>query len=80
MSSRKPSVTAELMLGVSKEHIEEMQTKINYLEWENDAIALTCVRHAVSQRLVEIRLLLRDGHLKNLNGGAKAPHGKGKPC
>ena len=55
---------AELMLGVSKEHIEEMQWKINQLEWENDAIGLTRIRHAVNERLVEIRLLLRDGNLK----------------
>jgi hypothetical protein len=62
---------AELALGVSKEHIDEMQSAINQLEWQNDAIGLTRVRHAVSQRLVEIRLLLRDGHLKNMNGGSK---------
>jgi len=56
--------TIELMLGVDAEHIDEMQRKINQLERENDAIGLTRIRHAISQRLVEIRLLLRDGHLK----------------
>ena len=42
---------------------------IDTLERENDAIALTRVRHEISRRLVEIRLLLRDGNLKGLNGG-----------
>lgn len=55
---------AETILGVDAEHLDEMNRKINQLERENDAIALTRIRHAISQRLVEIRLLLRDGHLK----------------
>lgn len=63
----KKTKTAELMLGVDADHIDQMQHKINCLERENDAIGLTRVRHEISQRLVEIRLLLRDGHLKNLN-------------
>lgn len=61
--------TAELMLGISKDQIKSMQKKVDQLERENDAIALTRIRHAVNERLVEIRLLLRDGHLKNMNGG-----------
>lgn len=60
---------AELALGITKPQIAGMQKKIDALERENDAIALTRVRHEISQRLVEIRLLLRDGHLKNMNGG-----------
>lgn len=60
---------AELALGITKQQIAAMQRKVNQLERENDAIALTRVRHAVNERLVEIRLLLRDGHLNNLNGG-----------
>lgn len=60
---------AELMLGITKRQIASMQRKVDQLERENDAIALTRIRHAVNSRLVEIRLLLRDGHLKNLNGG-----------
>jgi hypothetical protein len=59
----------ELMLGITKQQIAAMQRKVDQLERENDAIALTRVRHAINERLVEIRLLLRDGHLKNLNGG-----------
>lgn len=55
--------------GVTPQHIAAMQKRINELEQKNDAIAPTHIRHAVSQRLVEIRLLLRDGHLHNLNGG-----------
>jgi hypothetical protein len=62
---------AELVLGITTAQIKSMQKKIDSLEHENDAIALTLIRHAISQRLVEIRLLLRDGHLKNLNGGAR---------
>lgn len=60
---------AELMLGINKQQIASMQRKVDQLERENDAIALTRIRHAVNARLVEIRLLLRDGNLKNLNGG-----------
>lgn len=56
----------ELALGIIKPQIASMQKKIDALERENDAIGLTRVRHAISQRLVEIRLLLRDGHLKEL--------------
>lgn len=57
---------AELALGITKQQIDEMQRGVEHLEFENDAIALTRVRHAISQRLVEIRLLLRDGNLNNL--------------
>ena len=65
----KPDAAAELMLGINKAQIASMQRKISALERENDAIALTRIRHAINARLVEIRLLLRDGHLKNMNGG-----------
>lgn len=61
---------AVLMLGISRTQISAMHKKVDALERENDAIALTRIRHAINQRLVEIRLLLRDGHLKNMNGGA----------
>lgn len=60
------SKAAVRMLGVDADHIDEMQRKINALERENDAIALTRVRHEISEKLVEIRLLLRDGHTKNM--------------
>lgn len=63
---------AELTLGITKQQLASMQRKVDQLEHENDAIALTRIRHAVNSRLVEIRLLLRDGHLKNLNGGTNA--------
>jgi hypothetical protein len=59
---------AVLMLGISRPQIRAMHTKVDALERENDAIALTRIRHEISQRLVEIRLLLRDGHLKNMGG------------
>lgn len=52
---------AELGLGITKQQIASMQRKIDALEYENDAIGLTRIRHKISQRLVEIRLLLRDG-------------------
>lgn len=58
-------------LGVTNEHVAAMQRKIDALERANDWIESTPVRHAVSERLVEIRLLLRDGHLKNKNGGGQ---------
>ena len=60
---------AELMLGITKQQLASMQKKVDQLERENDAIALTRIRHAVNQRLVEIRLLLRDGNLNKMNGG-----------
>lgn len=62
---------SELILGITKTQIASMQRRIDTLERENDAIALTRVRHAISERLVEIRLLLRDGNIKNKNGGSK---------
>jgi hypothetical protein len=63
-----------LDLGVDAQHIAGMQAKIDLLEQENDWIADVSVRHAVNHRLVEIRLLLRDGHTKNINGGAHDHH------
>lgn len=56
-------------LGIAKSQLAAIQRKIDQLERENDAIAPTPIRHAVNSRLVEIRLLLRDGHLRNMNGG-----------
>lgn len=67
---------AELMLGITKQQIASMQRKVDQLERENDAIALTRIRHAVNSRLVEIRLLLRDGNINGMNGGARQ---KGEP-
>ena len=61
--------SAEVMLGITKQQIGDMQKKVDALERENDAIALTRIRHAINRRLVEIRLLLRDGNLNSMNGG-----------
>jgi hypothetical protein len=58
---------AEIALGISKAQIAAMQRKIDALERENDAIGLTRVRHQISEHLVSIRLLLRDGTTKNIN-------------
>jgi hypothetical protein len=58
---------AELALGITKAQIKSMQRKVDALERENDAIDLTCVRHQISEHLVSIRLLLRDGHTRNMN-------------
>lgn len=71
MTKHQITDAAVLMLGITKAQIKSMQTKVDALERENDAIALTRIRHAISERLVEIRLLLRDGHLKNMNGGPR---------
>lgn len=65
-ATEKIADAAETMLGISKPQIAAMHRKVDQLEQENDYIGLTSVRHAISQRLVEIRLLLRDGHTKNL--------------
>jgi hypothetical protein len=56
------------MLGITKAQIKAMQKKVDALEQANDAIALTRVRHQISKHLVSIRLLLRDGQLKDRNG------------
>jgi hypothetical protein len=47
----------------------KIQKMVDALERLNDAVGDTPIRHAVSERVVEIRLLIRDGHLKNMNGG-----------
>lgn len=67
--AKENTQAAQRMLGITGPQIASMQGKVDALERENDAIELTRIRQAISQRLVEIRLLLRDGHLKNLNGG-----------
>jgi hypothetical protein len=58
-------------LGITKPQVSAMQKRIDTLEHENDAIGNTEIRHAISERLVEIRLLLRDGHLKNKHGSPR---------
>ena len=61
----KATEAQALALGITRQQIDTMQRTVDKLERENDAIALTRVRHAISERLVEIRLLLRDGHIEN---------------
>ena len=61
--------TNALNLGITLRQVAAMQRKIDALEIENDAIEDSRIRHAISERLVEVRLLLRDGHLRNMNGG-----------
>ena len=56
-------------LGITRQQVSAMQRKIDTLERENDAIGHRVIRQAINARLVEIRLLLRDGHLRNMNGG-----------
>ena len=56
-------------LGITKQQVAAMQRKIDTLERENDAIGHRAIRQAINARLVEIRLFLRDGHLRNMNGG-----------
>ena len=65
------NITEAPALGINKSQLAAMQRKIDQLERENDAIAPIPIRHAVNSRLVEIRLLLRDGHLRNMNGGKR---------
>jgi hypothetical protein len=59
----------ESRLGIIEKQIARMQMRVTQLERENDYIGNTPIRHAINQRLVEIRLLLRDGDLKKINGG-----------
>lgn len=42
---------------------------VDNLSRKNDAVGDRRLRHAIDRRLVEIRLLVRDGHLRNMNGG-----------
>ena len=56
-------------LGITAPQVAAMQKRIGKLERENDSIGNTKIRHAINSRLIEIRLLLRDGHLENMNGG-----------
>lgn len=52
------------ILGISKNHLDGMQAKVTELELEADYIASRDIRHMINQRLVEIRLLLKNGELK----------------
>ena len=52
------------ILGISKNHLDVMQAKVTELELEADYIASRDIRHMINQRLVEIRLLLKNGELK----------------
>ncbi len=52
-----------------KELVQELLDLVDRLERLNDSVGYTPIRHAISHRVVEIRLLARDGHLRNMNGG-----------
>ncbi len=54
--------------------VKKMLRQIDTLERLNDAVGDRNIRHEVSKRLVEARLLIRDGNLDNLNGGNR--HGR----
>jgi hypothetical protein len=56
-------VQEPLRLGITSQQLAAMQRKVNSLEREADAIEPTPIRHEISKRIVEIRKLLRDGHL-----------------
>lgn len=57
-------------LGITRQQVAKMQRAVDTLERQNDAIADKTIRQAVNERLVEIRLLLRDGHFGRKNGAA----------
>jgi len=65
---REAARQAQDLLGITEKQLNAMQRRIDMLERENDAIGNTPIRHAISDRLVEIRLLLRDGSLHNKRG------------
>lgn len=46
------------------QRLSRMHEEIDCFERRNDWLGNREVRHAISQRLVEIRILLRDGKLK----------------
>jgi len=66
-SALKPSQSIDVQepinLGITGQQLGVMQRRLNSLEREADAIEPTPIRHEVSKRIVEIRRLLRDGHL-----------------
>ena len=57
-------------LGITKEQIAAIQSTLNRAIRQCDAIAPTHIRQAIDKRLVEIKLLIRDGHTRNKNGGS----------
>lgn len=50
-----------------------MGRAIDTLERQIDCVAERPLRLALNQRIIEIRMLARDGHLRNMNGG-KGPN------
>ena len=50
---------------------ERLLNAIDNLEQMNDWVGDREVRHAVSEYLVKARLMIRDGNLDKLNGGAE---------
>ena len=62
-------MTTQHDLGISADQTAGLQRMVDALERGADYIGDTPVRHAISERLVEIRLLLRDGHLRSMNMG-----------
>ena len=53
-----------------RELAKEIMARMDELELLNDAVGNRAIRHQISEHLVCIRLLARDGHLGNMNGGA----------
>ncbi len=52
------------------ELVEEMLATIAALQRQNDAVGCTRIRHRISEYVVRIRLLVRDGNERALNGGS----------
>lgn len=52
-----------------KDLVQEILETVDKLELLNAGVGCKPIRHAISHRVVEIRLLARDGHLRNMNGG-----------
>lgn len=46
---------------------KKILVSIDKLERLNDCVGNTPIRHQISEYLVRIRLLARDGHMRNLN-------------
>lgn len=64
--SAKTSNTVE-----DRDLAKRIMKQIDKIEQLNDAVGNTPIRHAISEYLVRIRLLARDGHERNINGGLK---------
>lgn len=52
-----------------RELAQQIMALTDRLELLNDAVGTTSIRHRISEYLVRIRHLAKDGHMRNMNFG-----------